>query len=194
MARAVKKTAAKKSAAKKKRSVKKTKTKASAAEGPVETATAKPTTGSMLAPLEDLEKAFEHFLDRRGFHPLRWARSPWHDFSEMLDERIPSVDVVDRAKEVMVKAEIPGIEREDLDVSVVDRTLTIKGSSRREETEEKDDFFRREIRAGKFSRSVLLPADVNAAKAKAKFKDGVLELRLPKVRASKRHKIAMADD
>ena len=98
---------------------------------------------------------------------------------------------MDRAKEVVVRAEVPGVDKKDLDVSIADRTLTIRGSSRQEETKEEDDFFRREIRSGMFSRSVLLPADVNASKAKAKFKGGVVELRLPKVRASKRHQISV---
>jgi HSP20 family protein len=103
----------------------------------------------------------------------------------------PSVDIVDRKKEVVVRAEVPGINSDDLDVSIVDRTLTIKGSSRQEEKKEEDDYFRHEIRSGTFSRSILLPTDVNASKAKASFKDGVVELHLPKVRASKRHKISV---
>jgi HSP20 family protein len=134
---------------------------------------------------------FDDFLQRRWLHPFRREWPRWGDLSGVLEQMAPSVDVVDRKKEVVVRAEVPGIDREDLDVSIVDRTLTIKGSSRHEEKKEEDDYFHHEIRSGTFSRSILLPADVNAAKAKASFKDGVVELHLPKVRASKRHKLSL---
>jgi len=144
-----------------------------------------------LAPLEAFERVFDDLLQRRWPHPLHLEWPRWGDWSGMLDKSAPSVDVVDRAKEVVVRAEVPGIDKEDLDVSIADRTLTIKGSSRHEEKEEGEDYFRQEIRSGAFSRSVLLPAEVNAGKAKATFKDGVLELHLPKVHASKRQQIAL---
>ena len=189
MARAAKKTAAKKRVSRKKKA-----TKGGGSKIPVKTTTAESaTTGKTLAPLEDLERVFDDFLQRRRLHPFRWDWPRWGDLSGLLEQRAPSVDIVDRAKELLVRAEVPGIDREDLDVSIVDRTLTIKGSSRQEEKEEEEEegYFRHEIRSGTFSRSILLPTDVNAAKAKASFKDGVVELHLPKVRASKRHKLSL---
>ena len=187
MARTAKKTASKKKVSRKKKA-----TRGVGSGIPVEAATAKSaTTGKRLAPLEDLEKIFDDLLQRRWPHPFRREWPKWESFPSLLEQKVPSVDVVDRAREVLVRAEVPGVEKEDLDVSIVDRTLTIKGSSRLEEKEEQDDYFRHEIRSGTFSRSILLPVDVDASKAKASFKDGVVELHLPKVRASKRHKISM---
>lgn len=187
-----KKSTARKTSAKKKAARAKTTAKAkSSSEIPVKAESAAGgTTGGVLAPLEDIEKLFGDFLQHRWL-PFRrdWPRSD--EFSGLLEHKAPSVDIVDRKRDVVVRAEIPGIQKDDLDVSIVDRTLTIKGSSRKEETDEGDDYFRHEIRSGTFSRSVLLPADVNAAKANATFKDGVLELNLPKVRASKRHSISL---
>ncbi len=192
--RTARKAAGRKSTARKKSAKKKAvraKSSAKTTEVPVKTKPATgETTGGMLAPLEEVEKLFDDFLQHRWL-PFRWDWPRWDEFPGFLEHKAPSVDIVDRKKDVIVRAEIPGIEKEDLDVSIVDRTLTIKGSSRKEEREEGDDYFRQEIRSGAFSRSVPLPADVNAAKAKATFKDGVLELNLPKVRASKRHSISL---
>ena len=70
-------------------------------------------------------------------------------------------------------------------------SVTIKGETRTEEKEEKGDYYRCEISRGSFSRIVALPATVDGAKANAFFKDGILELSLPKVKVSKRHKIAV---
>jgi HSP20 family protein len=187
MPRATKKTAAKKRVSRKKKA-----TKRGGSEIPVKTTTADSATkGKTLAPLGDLERVFDDFLQRRWLHPFRREWPRWGDLSGILEQMAPSVDIVDRKKEVVVRAEVPGINSDDLDVSISDRTLTIKGSSRQEEKKEEENFFRHEIRSGTFSRSILLPADVNAAKAKASFKDGVVELHLPKVRASKRHKISV---
>jgi HSP20 family protein len=139
----------------------------------------------------ELERAFEDFLGRRWLQPFgrEWPRLG--DLSSLLDRQLPSLDIVDGEKEVVVRAEVPGIDKKDLDVSISDRTLTIKGSTRKEKKEEKENFFRQEIRSGSFSRSVLLPADVNASKAESTFKGGVLELRLPKAKIVKPQKVEL---
>jgi len=76
-----------------------------------------------------------------------------------------------------------------LDVSMTDNTVTIKGTTSREEETEKGDYFRREISSGYFSRTVALPGDVDASNPKVTFKDGVLELTLAKMEKSKRRSI-----
>lgn len=166
--------------------------KSSASEIPVKTFGAKaPAAGKLLAPLEDIEKMFDDLLQRRWPALGRWEWPKWPELSEMLERRAPSVDIVDRDKEIVVRAEVPGIDKKDLDVSIADRMLTIKGSSRSEQKDERDDYFRHEIKSGTFSRSVLLPAEIEASKAKASFKDGVLELNLPKAQPTIRKKIAV---
>jgi HSP20 family protein len=144
------------------------------------------------APFQELERVFEEFLNRRWMRPSGWEWPRLSDISSRFDRQLPSVDIVDGDKEVVVRAELPGIEKKDLDVSIVERTLTIKASTRKEEKEEKENYFRQEIRTGSFSRSVLLPADVNAQKAQASFKGGVLELRLPKARTVKPQKVPLS--
>jgi HSP20 family protein len=140
--------------------------------------------------LRDLEQVFDKLLHRTWRQPFRFD---WPRVAELqaLLPQAPAVDVVDRGKEVVVRAQIPGVKKGDLDVSITERTLTIKGSTRKEETEEKDNFFRQEIRTGSFNKSVLLPAEVDAGKAEATFKDGVLELHLPKRRATKEQQVAV---
>ncbi|MCP3669264.1 MAG: Hsp20/alpha crystallin family protein [Gammaproteobacteria bacterium] len=105
-----------------------------------------------------------------------------------LEGKVPCVDVIDRKGEVVICAEIPGVEKRDLDVSVMDTSVTIEGTTSHEE---KDDYYRSEIAKGSFSRTVVLPENVDAAKARADFKDGVLELIVPKVEVSKRHSIKL---
>jgi len=188
MARAAKRTASKSKPIRKKRIIK----RARGTERPVkEVSDAPAVTGATLAPLEAIERALEGFVQRHWRHPVSSEWTRWGDLSGSPGQKTPSVDIVDREKEVVVRAEIPGIDKEDLDLSIVDRTLTIKGSSRREEKEQQDDYVRHEIRSGSISRSLLLPTDVNASRARATFKDGIVELHLPKARASKRHRISV---
>ena len=127
------------------------------------------------ATLRDVERLFDNFVERSWLKPFRAEWPQWPDTSKLVPHT-PPVDVVDHEKEVVVRAQLPGFKKNDLDVSIAERTLTIKGSTREEQKEEKDNYFHQEIRTGSFSRSVLLPADVDAGKAQATFKDGVLEL------------------
>ena len=141
-----------------------------------------------LSPFEEMERMLDQYF--RG----SWMR-PWHvDWPTsreggLPEFRFPKVDVLDREDEVVVKAEVPGVDKKDLDVSLSEDTVTIKGETRHEEKEEDSDFYRCEISRGSFSRTIALPASVDGAKAKVKFKDGMLELTLPKVAKSKRHSI-----
>ncbi|MCW8827463.1 MAG: Hsp20/alpha crystallin family protein [Gammaproteobacteria bacterium] len=144
-----------------------------------------------MTPFEEMDRLMESFFPRRWLHPFRWDLPSMAELGAPLDARLPRVDVIDHDNEIVVKAEVPGIEKEDLDVSVADNSVTIKGSTRHEEKEERGDYYRSEIRRGSFSRTVALPAYVDSEKAKASFKDGVLELTLPKVEKSKRKSVTI---
>ena len=150
-----------------------------------------------LVPWPDVERLFEDFMQRRWLNPRRWEWPRLEgvpglpNLPSLLEQRAPSVDVVDRDNEILVRAEVPGVEKKDLDISITDRTLTIKGSTRHEQKEEKGDYFRQEIRSGSMSRTVTLPADVDASQARAELKDGVVELTLPKRASAKRQKIEL---
>jgi HSP20 family protein len=153
----------------------------------------KATPAHYLSPFEEMERRmeslFDEFFGPRWMRRHRWGSPWWTEMTQPFEGRMPSVDVVDREDEILVRAELPGVDKKDLDVSMGDGSVTIKGSSSREEKEEKGDYYRREMSRGSFSRTVELPSEVDGSKAKATFNDGVLELKLPKIEKSKRRKI-----
>lgn len=107
----------------------------------------------------------------------------------------PSVDVVENKDAYVLHAELPGLEKKDINVSVEDGVLTISGERKFEGKDEKDDNYRYyERRYGSFSRTFKLPEHVDAAKIKANHKNGVLELTLPKTEAAKPRQIEVKID
>ena len=95
------------------------------------------------------------------------------------------VDVIEGKDNVVVKASVPGLKPEDIDVSITGDTLTIKGETKSEEKVEQGSYIRQERRYGKFERSLQLPSLVVVDKADAKFEHGVLTLTLPKAEEAK---------
>lgn len=133
---------------------------------------------------QEMERLFDDFMSRNW---LRQWRDEWPSFPSMVGD-LPRMDVIDRDKEVVVKAEVPGFKADDIELSISDNILSVKGSTR-EEKEEDGEYRRREIRSNYFSRSVALPAEVDGTKAKANLRDGVLEVKVPKSRKSTRRTI-----
>jgi HSP20 family protein len=149
-----------------------------------------PATTSGITPWEQMERLMDEFLPGRWMH--RWGAPAWDDLMPGMRAPSPSVDVLDRDDEVVVKAEIPGVRKEDVELSVTDNTLTISGETQHEEKEEKENYSRREIRRGAFSRTVTLPAAVDTDKATAKFEDGMLVVSMPKVTRTSRKRVEIA--
>jgi len=100
-----------------------------------------------------------------------------------------AVDMYETPEDVVVRTALPGVDPEDVDVSVIGDTLTIKGESKAEEEVAEDNYIRRERRYGAFSRSLHLPTSVVANKATADFSKGILTLRLPKAEEVKPKRI-----
>lgn len=140
-----------------------------------------------LSPIDEMERLMDEYFPRGWLRRWEWPAFP--EFSRRMELRLPKVDIIDRDAEVVLKAEIPGVDKKDLDVSVTGNTVTIKGQTGREEKEEKGDYYRCEISRGSFSRTLNLPADVDATQARATFKDGVLELTLPKKEEARRQSV-----
>jgi HSP20 family protein len=105
---------------------------------------------------------------------------PWLALGETLSGFAPQVDVTETDKELKVCAEIPGAEAKDIDVSVEDGTLRIRGEKKYEREENEKGQYRMERSYGSFERAIPLPVEVDEARAKAEFKNGVLRLTLPK--------------
>jgi len=139
---------------------------------------------------------------------IRWLKDeePWSVFEKMQREMerwmspirpllafqsnvYPPMNVYDDGESFIVRAEIPGVDPKNIDVSVVGDTLTIKG--KREETTEKEDecYHRRESNHGEFRRAFTLPDQVDVNKVLANTKDGVLEVRLPRAESAKVRRI-----
>ncbi|MDM7322666.1 MAG: Hsp20/alpha crystallin family protein [Gammaproteobacteria bacterium] len=146
-----------------------------------------------LTPFEEMEQLFESFFPRRGWIRPLWGRPMWGEMMATMEARFPKMDVIDREGEIVVRAEIPGFSKDEIEVSLMGDDLVIKGASRREEVaDEKGRYHRREISSRSFERSIILPAAVEAEKATSSFKDGVLELILPKREKVKEHRIPIA--
>ena len=141
-----------------------------------------------LSPFEEMDRMFDSFFPRRWMQPFRWEMP---HFPELAELKMPKVDIIDRDKEIVVKAELPGVTKEDIDLSITDNTVTIKATTSHEEKEEQGNYYRCEISRGSFSRTVALPGDVDADNARATFNDGILELTMPKVERSHRRSISV---
>ncbi|RKY32546.1 MAG: Hsp20/alpha crystallin family protein [Candidatus Omnitrophota bacterium] len=97
----------------------------------------------------------------------------------------PAIDIYDSKDNCLVKADIPGMKKDEIEVSVHGDTLIIKGEKKQEKETKEKDFIRTERFYGAFNRAIRLPAAVDAAKVSASYKNGVLELVLPKKEESK---------
>jgi len=151
--------------------------------------TLEPRTHGALTPFDEMDRMFDRMFGSSWMHPFRWHGPWWREMAAPFEGLTPSVDVIDRDEEVLVRAEVPGVKKDDLDVSLTENRLTIQGKTRHEEKTEEGDYFRREMATGSFTRTVTLPAEVDGSKARAKFTDGILELTLPKIKAAERRSI-----
>jgi HSP20 family protein len=93
---------------------------------------------------------------------------------------LPSMDVVDRDNELLLRFDLPGVPKEDINVEIEDGTLVVSGERRSEQEERGERFYRRERSFGSFTRSIPLPEGIDPEQIKADFREGVLELRVPK--------------
>jgi HSP20 family protein len=110
-------------------------------------------------------------------------------FESPLTGWAPALDVYEDKDNVLVKAELPGLKREDIDVSLQDGALVISGERKIEKVEEGVEVHRQERFYGKFQRALTLPEPVAADKVKADYKDGILTITLPKTEEAKPRKI-----
>ena len=138
--------------------------------------------GRSLFPLDEMEQWFGDFF-RRPFWGPQWF--PQIRFPRM-GEVSPAVDVFEEGNDVVVKAEIPGVKKEDLDVNISGDTITISGEKKTEEKVESKDFYHLERSVGSFTRKFRIPVATQTDKAKATFNDGVLEIRIPKTEEEKK--------
>jgi HSP20 family protein len=107
------------------------------------------------------------------------------------ETRMPAVDMLERNGNLVVRAEMPGLRREEIEVTVTPDTLTIQAEHRQEEGKAEETYYRKERAYRKFYRALPLPTGVKTAEAKATFEDGVLEITLPKAPAPGARKVVI---
>lgn len=132
-------------------------------------------------PFEEMERMFDDIFHRRLFAPS-WM--PRFKFPEITDVST-SVDMYEEGDELVIKAEMPGIKKEEIRIDFAGDVLTISGDKKSEEKTERKDYYRYERSFGSFSRKLHLPLEVKIDKAKASFSNGVLEIRMPKSETEK---------
>lgn len=138
-----------------------------------------------LNPFEEMERLFEGWHPGGWLHPFHRERPSWGELSAF-GGKAPSVDLIERDDAIVIKAELPGVDKKDMDISVTKNSVSIKGTTSHEEKEEKGDYYRSEISRGEYARTLTLPAEIDEEKVKATFKNGILELNLPKLKQSAR--------
>ena len=146
-------------------------------------------------------RPFTHGMDEFLWNdfPRRWmegfidplARTSWPETAESFAVW-PTVDVIDRNDALVVRAEMPGVAKDDLDITIVGDRLTFEARREHKEEEKKDEFFRTEIAYGRMYRVVQLPVAVDGDRAKAEMKDGIVEVWLPKVDVTEPQKVKVA--
>lgn len=124
----------------------------------------------------EMNRMFERFFDEG---PIRLWERPFE----------PAVEVADTPEAVVVKAQVPGVSKDQIQLTITENALTLKGEMKEEEKKEEKNYYRREWRYGAFERTIPLPAAVQADKASAELKDGVLAVTLPKREPAKVHQI-----
>lgn len=135
------------------------------------------------SPFDEMERMFNDFFQQRFFAPT-WM--PRFKFPELADVSA-SVDMFEEGDNLVIKAELPGMKKEDINVDLKDDVITISGEKKTEEKTERKDFHRVERSFGSFTRRLRLPVEIKADKVEASFKDGVLEIKMPKSEAAKQN-------
>lgn len=125
----------------------------------------------------EMDRLWDSFFERR---PAR---------VEEVSEWFPSLDVSETATDYIVKVEVPGIDPKDIDISLMNNLLTIKGEKKQEKEEKDENYHLIERSYGSFTRSIRLPSQVQSDKINATYKNGVLRITLPKTEEAKKKEI-----
>ena len=149
----------------------------------------KPTVSRKMTPFNEFENFFNHFNNRDWMHPFHWPDAVQSHIPLTEAGKMPKVDIIDNDKDLLIRAELPGVDKKDLDISMTDNSITLKATTCYEDKEEKSNYYRSEIAQGEYIRTIGLPADVDINQAKSSFKNGLLEVTVPKLERSQRRSI-----
>jgi HSP20 family protein len=124
----------------------------------------------------DMDRLFEEFFEPVSHRRRRWWGRPPLGTGAF----VPNIELYDRKTELVLRAEISGVDKEDIDLTITENSLTLKGELKRSEEVTEESFFVSEISYGPFSRTIPLSVEVDSERAKASSKNGILEIVLPK--------------
>ncbi len=124
----------------------------------------------------EMNRLFDSFFDDVSISPFRehWGRT------------FPKVNIKEDEKEIKVTAELPGIDQKDVDISIYNNVLTLRGEKKQEKEDKDGDYYHKECSYGSFHRDIALHSEVDEEKVKADFKNGVLNITLPKKEETQR--------
>ncbi|MDY6950525.1 MAG: Hsp20/alpha crystallin family protein [Thermodesulfobacteriota bacterium] len=128
-----------------------------------------------------LNRLFDNTIFPACWSDAEGRNARWH----------PPVDIYDQGKAIVIKAELPGVDREDISVHVIDGVLTLKGARSQDGGAKEEQYCRRERGVGRFERSFRLPVEIDSDGIKAEYKDGVLTIDIPKPEEQKPKKITI---
>ncbi len=139
---------------------------------------------------EEIDNVFNDFWRSGGRRALPSAKRGKKGEIAPIENIVwmPAIDLIERDNEIIVKADLPGVDKNNIKIKVDAESISISGEIKKEKKEENETYYREERVFGKFSRVVPLPAEVDPEKAEAKFENGVLEIKVPKVKESKKVK------
>ena len=135
---------------------------------------------------DEMDRMFDDF----GFGH-RWRRPSWRETGAEL--WAPEVEVFQKNNELTIRADLPGLKREDVTVDITDHDITIQGERKHEKEEEREGYYRSDRGYGSFCRVIPLPEGAISEQAKANFKDGGLEITMPSPPASKGRRLEIAE-
>ncbi len=135
--------------------------------------------------LENIQKQMNQLFN------FSLSRTPWGEATLLGGQWAPPVDVYDSKDNFLVKAELPGLTKEEIEVSIQDNNLILKGEKKKDVEIDEENYFKTERFYGSFFRTIPLPSEVEVNKVDARYQDGVLTLTLPKKEESKPKQISI---
>jgi HSP20 family protein len=136
----------------------------------------------LLSVRDEMNRVMNEVFGRGANDESSWFSVAWS----------PPVDIFETDEALVMKAELPGFSKDDISIELKDNSLVIKGERKHDDEVKEGNYHRTERAYGAFQRSFLLPTTVDQEKVKASYKDGILELRLPKVQAAQPKRIAVS--
>jgi|SoiMethySBSTD1v2_1073268.scaffolds.fasta_scaffold838804_2 HSP20 family protein len=140
--------------------------------------------------LQRMADQMDRMFEDIGFGS-RWTRPAWREMG--MEAWAPEIDVFQKNNELTIRADLPGLRREDVTVEINDDSVSIQGERKREHEEEREGYYRTERSYGSFYRVVPLPEGAITEQAKASFKDGVLEITMPAPPSSKGRRLEISE-